>query len=344
MDDFEIRLAEQKDLPAIEELIKSGNLSTNLEKCRYVLKACFGSEIVGAVGLEFWGDYVSLRALIVDKLLRHHGIGTALIRRAIELARKDGALAIYAYTLFWNNKHFRSWGFERVDKASVPGEIEECVQFHDPHYKYCCAMELKIGTDPVEETIKCYEETAEDYARRRLDPEVMRKQLEFFIENLQGKKVLDVGCGPGRDVKFFTDHGLEAVGIDPAENLLRIAQRVAPEAMFLKMDMRALGFAVRSFDGLWVLASLLHIPKEEVPATLRGFQRILKPGGLLYLSVKEGEGEIWRDYGKGRWSFTTFYRLEELRQLVEEAGFEIIKITLDHKHAVFIDVFARPKQ
>lgn len=202
--------------------------------------------------------------------------------------------------------------------------------------------EGEMKEDPVKETIECYEVTAEDYARGRLDPEVMRKQLEFFIANLQGKKVLDVGCGPGRDVKFFTDHGLEAIGIDLAENLLQIAQRVAPKVTFLKMDMRALGFAVGSFDGLWVLASLLHIPKEEVPATLRGFQRILKPNGLLYLSVKEGKGGIWRDYGEGRRSFITFYRLGELRQLVEEAGFEIVKIYLDHKHAVFIDVFARP--
>lgn len=141
----EIELAGLEDLPVIEELIKSGNLSTNLSRCRYLLKACYGSEIVGTVGLEFWGDYVSLRALIVDKRFRRHGIGTALVRRAVELAIKDEASAVYAYTLFWNIKRFQSWGFEHVDKASVPAEIKECVQFHDPHYKYCCAMKLQLG-------------------------------------------------------------------------------------------------------------------------------------------------------------------------------------------------------
>lgn len=108
--------------------------------------------------------------------------------------------------------------------------------------------------------------------------------------------------------------------------------------------MRALGFADSTFDGLWVCASFLHIPREEALAALGGFRRVLRPGGLLYLSVKEGEGEIWRDYGEGRRSFTTFYHLEELRQLVEKAGFEIVEIALDHKHVVFVDVFARPEQ
>jgi len=81
-----------------------------------------------------------------------------------------------------------------------------------------------LGTDPVKETIEGYEAGAEDYAQRHLDPEVMRKQLELFIKNLRGKRILDVGCGPGRDAKFFADRGLKTVGIDLSEKLLRIAQ------------------------------------------------------------------------------------------------------------------------
>jgi len=142
--EIEIQPTKPEDLPAVKELIKSGNLSTNLEKCRYVLKACLSDKIVGTVGLEFWGDYVSLRALIVDRRFRKQGIGGALVRRAIKLARKDGALAVYAYTLFWNNKHFRSWGFELKDKDLLPEEIKECARFYYPHYRYCCAMELKL--------------------------------------------------------------------------------------------------------------------------------------------------------------------------------------------------------
>lgn len=203
---------------------------------------------------------------------------------------------------------------------------------------------MSVKVDPVKETIECYEATAVDYAQTHLDPVVMWEQLEFFIGNLRGKKVLDVGCGPGRDVKFFIDHRLEAVGIDPAENLLRIAQRVAPEAMFLKMDMRALDFPPESFDGLWACASFLHIPKKEGLTTLQGFRRVLKPNGLLYLSVKEGEGEGWQDYGDGHQRFFAYYRLDELVELMEEVGFEIFNIRLSPAHAVFIDVFARPKQ
>lgn len=143
--DISVQLAGPEDLSAIEELLKCGNLSTELSKCRYILKACLGGSIAGAIGLEFWGDYVSLRALIVDKRFRRSGIGRALVRQAIELAEKDRALGVYAYTLFWNIRFFQSAGFERVDKTSVPEEVKESARFHHPHYKHCCVMRWRGG-------------------------------------------------------------------------------------------------------------------------------------------------------------------------------------------------------
>lgn len=348
--EVKIQLAKPKDIPTIKELIEYANLSSNLERCRYTFKAVLEKQVVGTISMEYHGRYAVLRALVVREGFRRRGIGSALVWHCIAVARKDGILGIYGLTEFRNITFFGSFGFKLKRKCGglpqgLPEEIQDAWQPVFEKYKGFLALGLDLKeekmTDPVEETIRCYEATAEDYAQGHLDPEVMRPQLEFFSENLQGKSILDVGCGPGRDAKYFTDRGFGVIGIDPVGGFLEIAKEVAPKATFLKMDMRALGFADCSFDGLWACASLLHIPKEEVLATLQGFRLILKPNGFLYLCVKEGEGEGWLNYGEGRRSFIAFYRLEELQRLVEEAGFEIVKIYLDHKHAVFIDVFAR---
>jgi len=199
-------------------------------------------------------------------------------------------------------------------------------------------------SDPVKETIECYEARAKDYAQEHLDPAVVEELLEYFIGHLYGLKILDVGCGPGWDAKYFTDHGFGVIGIDPVEEFLEIARKVAPKATFLKMDMRVLDFPPESFDGLWACASFLHIPRKEALRTLRGFRKVLKPNGLLYLSVKEGERESWRFYGGGCRSFITYYHIDELVRLVSKAGFEVFRVRRDPKHEVFIDLFARPKK
>ncbi|MEO2006681.1 MAG: class I SAM-dependent methyltransferase, partial [Candidatus Poribacteria bacterium] len=76
--------------------------------------------------------------------------------------------------------------------------------------------------------------------------------------------------------------------------------RIATEVMgrpALQMRFDELPF-VEEFDGVWAYASLLHAPKAEMPAVLARVARSLRPGGVLQLSVKYGEGEGWRD---GRW-------------------------------------------
>lgn len=108
---------------------------------------------------------------------------------------------------------------------------------------------MKI-TDVVKTTIQTYENLAKDYSRTHLDIREIKKVADFFITYLKGPKVLDVGCGPGRDAKYFSEHGLEVVGIDLAKSFIKIASQNAPQATFLKMDMRNLEFGKETFDGI----------------------------------------------------------------------------------------------
>jgi len=149
--------------------------------------------------------------------------------------------------------------------------------------------------------------------------------------------VLDLGCGPGRDAKSFREMGCEVTGVDLSSELLDIAQSLVPRARFVQMDIRRLGFAAGSFHGAWACASFLHIPHREALATMREIHRVLSPGGFLYLSVKEGEGQGFNEKG----TFSAYYHAEELARLAREAGFEVLLLSEVPSHVVFLDLFAR---
>jgi ubiquinone/menaquinone biosynthesis C-methylase UbiE len=199
---------------------------------------------------------------------------------------------------------------------------------------------MKPVSDPVAETIRRYDEFAEEYADRWLDPAAMAYQYGFFNGNLSGPRILDAGCGPGRDAKFLTEARYEVTGIDLSTAFLDIAQSLVPRARFVQMDMRRLAFADRTFHGVWACASLQHIPHDQGLSTMKELARVLLPGGSLYVGVKEGEGQGFDQRG----IFYTYYHLEEMGRLAEVSGLEVLRlkeIPSHTGHAVFIDLFAR---
>ncbi len=82
-----------------------------------------------------------------------------------------------------------------------------------------------MGEEKIRQTIKTYNDYAKEYYNIHNNPEEIKSMLEFFIKNLKGKKILDAGCGPGRDSKYFTQKGFQSVGIDLSEKLLEIAKK-----------------------------------------------------------------------------------------------------------------------
>jgi ubiquinone/menaquinone biosynthesis C-methylase UbiE len=202
------------------------------------------------------------------------------------------------------------------------------------------------NNDVVAETIKVYEETAQNYCKNNF---AMKKRVrdlaDFFIRNLHGRKILDIGCGPGRDAKYFCGRGLEVTGIDLTLNFIKIASVDVPEAEFLPMDMRQLDFLENSFDGIWLDASFIHVPKKEARKTLVGFKKVLKPDGLMFISGKVGTGEkfVQKTDDCGRARFFVFYPETEFKDLIELSGFSLLKTTIDKDedgNNVWINIFA----
>jgi SAM-dependent methyltransferase len=196
------------------------------------------------------------------------------------------------------------------------------------------------------DTIGTYQSVAEEYRERHGDRSVVAGSVEQFLDRLEAVsgenhpddsdsgrtdservRIADIGCGPGWESAAFADCGHEVIGVDLAPAFLRTARSEAPNAEFARMDMRSLGFTRDAFDGLWACASFLHVSREDAPETLREFRRVLRPSGVVFLSVKQGDGETkGNTYAEDRRQFT-LYRAEELRELAADAGFEVESVS-----------------
>lgn len=134
-------------------------------------------------------------------------------------------------------------------------------------------------------------------------------------------RVLDVGCGPGGDTDWFADAGLEAVGLDITEPFLREARTAVPSAAFVRGDMRDLPVRNGAVEGIWSSASFLHLPRSAAASTLAEFGRVLRPGGVILLSVmaRETKDVDAVEVADGR--RFTFWREETLRDRLTDAGF-----------------------
>lgn len=108
------------------------------------------------------------------------------------------------------------------------------------------------------------------------------------------------------------------------------------------MDMRALGFADDSFDGLWACASFLHVPFDDALGTLQEFQRVLRPNGACFCAVARGE-EVETDrskrYGERDERHFMLYTPKSLRELALDAGFTVE--TLNEKDDEWLHLLAR---
>ena len=186
-------------------------------------------------------------------------------------------------------------------------------------------------------TIDTYNKNSKIYESKHNSKNFWKKEYGEFEGGIHGKKVLDVGCGFGRDSKHFAENGFNVIGIDASLGMLKLAEKV-PLAQFMLMDMLKLSFKDKSFDGIWCCASLLHVRHEEAAFVLKGFKRVLKQGGILFVSVQEGDGERYKSYPDGTKRFFSYYTENSLKNLVERAGFKII--TLRRRDDVWLTVIA----
>ncbi len=195
-----------------------------------------------------------------------------------------------------------------------------------------------------------YNTIAADYHKEHITDAWNNDYIVLFCSLLPaGAHVLDLGCGPGTDTSTLVNAGFKLDGFDLSDELLAIARTKNPSVAFTQGDMRKLPYTPGMFDGVFAKASLLHIPKKELPAVLQEIWRVLKPGGIVQISVKKGEGEselTEDDYGYSYTRFFAYWTSEEMRSALNLAGFSVehgTETPIPGKKTVWIKLVARKK-
>ena len=148
---------------------------------------------------------------------------------------------------------------------------------------------------------------------------IERAEFLALVQNEQKQSLLEIGAGHGRDSKFFQENGLQVTCIDLSPEMVRLCQQKGLDARV--MDMINMDFPDHSFDAVYSLNSLLHVPKKQLTSVLQSIRRVLKEDGLFYLGVYGGydfEGIQETDsYTPKR--FFSFHSDEGLKQVVTES-------------------------
>lgn len=179
------------------------------------------------------------------------------------------------------------------------------------------SSEERHDNSQLPSTLQYYEDHAEEYVDATTDID-MRTLYERFLSQLQpGARILDVGCGSGRDLRAFSERGYIAEGIEPCEKLARIAQQFSGRPVTVQ-DAQSL-LPKGDYDGVWACASVLHVHRSEQHAVISRLILCLKPGGVLYISFKKGDRDRVAPDGR-LFSDHTMESLKELVSLIPEAA------------------------
>jgi SAM-dependent methyltransferase len=176
--------------------------------------------------------------------------------------------------------------------------------------------------------IDSYDAIAEKFAAQWFEhPPV--NALEKFVRWLpQHALVLDAGCGPGHHSLFLSRCGHEVVGVDLSKAMLRIARSAVSTAAFRHMDIQALKFRQRTFDGIWCAGAAMHVPREEFVALCRGYRAVVRPRGVIAISVQVMRESELVEYGSDRRFFEYYRDKAEIAQLVMQAG--LVPVDFDY--------------
>ena len=167
-------------------------------------------------------------------------------------------------------------------------------------------------------TIGHYDRSAEDFwgGTRNHDVSQNYAALLAAIEGDPPYAILDLGCGPGRDLRYFRSLGHQAIGLDGSKEFVAMARRYAG-CEVLHQDFLAMDLPEGHFDGVFANAALFHVPRQELPRVLRQLWRSLKPGGVLFSSNPWGND----DEGWSGERYNCFYHPGTWRAYVSTAGF-----------------------
>ncbi len=167
-------------------------------------------------------------------------------------------------------------------------------------------------------TLEHYNQRAQDFWHGTRGHDVAQN-IEALLRHIEGEPpfaILDLGCGPGRDLKVLAGLGHAAVGLDGAERFAQMAREYSGCEVW-RQDLLALQLPPARFDGVFANAVLFHVPRQELPRVLAELRATLKPGGVLFSSNPRGNNE--EGWSRGRYG--AYHDLQSWRRYMTQAGY-----------------------
>lgn len=204
-------------------------------------------------------------------------------------------------------------------------------------------------------TLNYYNDNAQTFIDRTFEAQVSSTREDFISlvkksdsnsSNLsvENAKILDVGAGSGRDTLFFLKRGLDVVAFDGSREVAKLASEKINHPV-LVCSIEDMPWE-NEFDGVWAMASLLHLPKKDMPMGIKNCLKALKAeGGIFFASLKAGEGEAFDEMGR----FFSYYQPNELKEMIMATGLvESVEVstqgdTLGRGELTWINVYAVTK-
>ncbi len=236
-------------------------------------------------------------------------------------------------------------------QATSPEQILNIIQEHELKIQKCSDRnyngdELAFILRPRSQMIaKEYNRVANNYHSEHAGKLVAQDQLEEFISMINPPAmVLDIGCGPGFDLKYLSEK-FTATGIDLSSKFVDIAKFENPNSQVILADIVDYDLPKDKYKGIWARDSIHHVSHEHLDLVFKKIADALVEGGVFYVIVREGEGEIIEKEKKNYSSIERFYHLftaQELEERALRAGLKLVKI--DHtkrSHRWLIGVFKK---
>ena len=191
------------------------------------------------------------------------------------------------------------------------------------------------------DSVNYYEMHAEDFVASTLNVEMSKLYVEFEKYLNSGCKIMDLGCGSGRDSKYFIDKGYNVVAIDPSPTMCE-KTKVLSGVTTYTLKAEELAFE-DEFNAVWACASLLHVAREDQIIVFRKICYALKQGGIFYCSWKCGNQNRLE---KGRY-FTDFDEQYLNRVLADVPELQLIRswvttdVRFDYSEQKWLNVLLR---
>ncbi len=186
-------------------------------------------------------------------------------------------------------------------------------------------MKKTLSPDELEaitsRTLHHYDSQVEDFWEGTKDHDVTQNYEALLTElpSKKGLKILDFGCGPGRDLHYFKSLGHAPVGLEGSLAFCEMARRYS-SCPVLHQNFLDLKLEKNSFDGIFANASLFHVPRQELERVLVNLNEALVSGGILFSSNPRGNAEGWSGE-----RYANYLEWEEYQAYLERAGFVPIR-------------------